>query len=150
MKKSTLLIIILLVLVIAAVSFLLWRNARLELFCLPFEAGEIESVTVSSVWNEYKLIRDEAGIRAVTDLLNKLRLYPNSADVRKDLPAGSYGYEILFKSKDGLEYTYSVIPLGVNTSVFTDASGSVHKARGISADRFWNRLDYEIQTKTFD
>ncbi len=149
MKKSTLLII-LLVLVITAASFLLWRNARLESFCLPFKAGEIESVTVSSVWNEYKQIEDETGIQAVTDVLNKIRLYPDSADARKDLPAGSYGCEILFKTKDGLEYTYSVITLGVNTSVFTDASGSVHKARGISADRLWNSLDYEIQTKFLD
>ena len=146
MKKSTLLII-LLVLVITAASLLLWHNARLEAFCLPFTAEEVESVTISSVWNEYKQIEDRAGIETVIAAMNKIKISPDSDNARDSLAPGNYGYNILFQTKDGIRYTYGAVKSNSSFSVFTDAAGDVYKIYGFSAVNLWNGLDYEIQTK---
>ena len=125
------------------------EDVELATYQLPFGAEEVEAVTVSNIWLEYKVIEDREGIEKLVSLMNGIECYPASSyNEEVDGPhPGSYGQEYLFQMQDGSQYLFSAVPLTEGNTLFTDDAGHAHKVRNFVPEEIWEQLDYEIRTK---
>ena len=113
-------------------------------FELPFEAEEVSSVVLWTFWG-YKEAREESDIALIVEEMNNARLCGEFEFENYEPNEGDYSCSACFFLKDGSTYEYETMLKPGLTSIFRDADGTYYKAKNISLEKIYNRLNLELQ-----
>ena len=113
-------------------------------FALPFETEEVSSVTLWTFWG-YKEAAASSDIATIIEEMNGARICGEFDFESYEPNDGDYSCIAYFFLRDGSTYTYETRLKPGLTSIFRDADGTYYKAKNISLEAIYNRLNLELQ-----
>lgn len=140
MKKKYWISII--VILIIAISFVVSRYFLYDEFKLPFKAEDVQSVTISNIW-EYKIVESEPEMELLISEFNKIKTVPSDIPSKHQIADGAIGYSFYFELEDGRQLEYSTAPTQAGGIHFVDENGKEYSAQNFAPDQIWNQLDAE-------
>lgn len=112
-------------------------------FELPFNAEDVQSVTISNIW-EYKIVESEPEMELLISEFNKIKTVPNDIPSKYQIADGAIGFSFYFELEDGRQLEYSTVPTQAGGIYFTDENGDAYNIQNFAPEIIWNQLDAEI------